>query len=141
MLLVGNDVQLKSADAGGAFGLLFHDRGDASELVDVHGFTYALETTAFLDLRHGRTNTIDAYDAHGSIHEGETEQMLDTVYTAWRADLLAGIGDFWPGEAGSAIATSGPLLMPATTDPSLSSTGAQWGGTAIVPADYVAEHG
>lgn len=90
MLLVGDYAQLQSVDAGGAFGLLVHDRGDAPELVDVHRFTHVWEKTASLDLRHGRTDVIDSYDAHGRIHDGETEQMIDAAYTAWRADLLAG---------------------------------------------------
>jgi conjugative relaxase-like TrwC/TraI family protein len=90
VLLVGDYAQLQSVDAGGAFGLLVHDRGDAPELVDVHRFTHVWEKTASLDLRHGRTDVIDIYDAHGRIHDGETEQMIDDAYTAWRADLLAG---------------------------------------------------
>ena len=90
VLLVGDYAQLQSVDAGGAFGLLVHDRGDAPELVDVHRFTHVWEKTASLDLRHGRTDFIDSYDAHGRIHDGETEQMIDAAYTAWRADLLAG---------------------------------------------------
>lgn len=90
VLLVGDYAQLQSVDAGGAFGLLVHDRGDAPELADVHRFTHAWEKTASLDLRHGRTDVIDTYDAHGRIHDGETEPMIDDAYTAWRADLLAG---------------------------------------------------
>ncbi|AHI02833.1 conjugal transfer protein [Corynebacterium falsenii DSM 44353] len=90
VLLVGDYAQLQSVDAGGAFGLLVHDRGDAPELVDVHRFTHAWEKTASLDLRHGHTDVIDTYDAHGRIHDGETEEMIDSAYTAWRADLLAG---------------------------------------------------
>ncbi|WP_230953346.1 MobF family relaxase [Propionibacterium freudenreichii] len=90
VLLVGDYAQLQSVDAGGAFGLLVHDRGDAPELVDVHRFTHAWEKTASLDLRHGRTDVIDTYDVHGRIRDGETEKMIDDAYTAWRADLLAG---------------------------------------------------
>ena len=90
VLLVGDYAQLQSVDAGGAFGLLVHDRGDAPELVDVHRFTHAWEKTASLDLRHGRTDIIDTYDTHRRIHDGETEEMIDSAYTAWRADLLAG---------------------------------------------------
>ncbi|RIX34679.1 conjugal transfer protein [Corynebacterium falsenii] len=90
VLLVGDYAQLQSVDAGGVFGLLVHDRGDAPELVDVHRFTHAWEKTASLDLRHGRTDIIDTYDTHGRIHDGETEEMVDDAYTAWRADLLVG---------------------------------------------------
>ena len=90
VLLVGDYAQLQSVDAGGAFGLLVHDRGDAPELADVHRFTHEWEKTASLDLRHGHTDIIDTYDAHGRIHDGETEEIVDSAYTAWRADLLAG---------------------------------------------------
>ncbi|MFT8396561.1 ATP-dependent DNA helicase, partial [Propionibacterium sp.] len=90
VLLVGDYAQLQSVDAGGAFGLLVHDRGDVPELADVHRFTHAWEKTASLDLRHGRTEVIDTYDANGRIYDGETEKMIDAAYTAWRADLLAG---------------------------------------------------
>lgn len=90
VLLVGDYAQLQSVDVGGAFGLLVHDRGDAPELVDVHRFTHAWEKTASLDLRHGHAEIIDAYDAHSRLHDGETEEMIDSAYAAWRADLLAG---------------------------------------------------
>lgn len=90
VLLVGDYAQLQSVDAGGAFELLVHDRGDAPELVDVHRFTHAWEKTASLDLRHGHTDIIDTYDANARIHDGETEEMVDSAYAAWRADLIAG---------------------------------------------------
>ena len=90
VLLVGDYAQLQSVDAGGAFGLLVHDRGDAPELIDVHRFTHAWEKTASLDLRHGHTDVIDTYETHGRIHDGETEEMINSAYIAWRADLLAG---------------------------------------------------
>ena len=90
VLLVGDYAQLQSVDAGGAFSLLVHDRGDAPELVDVHRFTHAWEKTASLALRHGRTEVIDTYIDHGRVLDGDTEAMTDAAYTAWRADLLAG---------------------------------------------------
>jgi hypothetical protein len=90
VLLVGDYAQLQSVDAGGAFGLLVHDRDDAPELVDVHRFTHAWEKTASLALRHGRTEVIDTYIDHGRVLDGDTEAMTDAAYTAWRADMLAG---------------------------------------------------
>ncbi|WP_346037334.1 MobF family relaxase [Brevibacterium picturae] len=90
VLLVGDFAQLQSVDAGGAFGLLVGDRGDAPELVDVHRFTNAWEKTASLALRHGRTEVIDTYLDHGRIHEGDAEAMTDAAYAAWRADRNAG---------------------------------------------------
>ncbi len=90
VLLVGDYAQLQSVDAGGAFGLLAHSRDDVPELVDVHRFINVWEKTTSLDLRHGRTEAIDAYDEHARIVDGETETMVDAAYEAWRADRAAG---------------------------------------------------
>jgi conjugative relaxase-like TrwC/TraI family protein len=91
VLLVGDWAQLQSVTAGGAFSLLVHDRNDAPELLDVHRFVNEWEKTASLDLRHGRTEAIDTYADHDRITGGDTETMIDTAYTAWRTDALAGI--------------------------------------------------
>lgn len=90
VLLVGDFAQLQAVDAGGAFGLLAHDRDDVAELVDVHRFAHEWEKRASLDLRHGHTEVIDTYADHGRIVEGDTEAMIDAAYAAWRADLIAG---------------------------------------------------
>ncbi|WP_341361331.1 MobF family relaxase [Georgenia sp. M64] len=91
VLLVGDWAQLQSVTAGGAFSLLVHDRNDAPELLDIHRFINDWEKTASLDLRHGHTEAIDAYAAHGRITGGDTGAMIDAAYTAWRADALAGV--------------------------------------------------
>ncbi|SDO66037.1 conjugative relaxase domain-containing protein, TrwC/TraI family [Microbacterium testaceum StLB037] len=91
VLLVGDRAQLQSVTAGGGFSLLVHDRNDAPELLDVHRFVNEWEKTASLDLRHGRTEAIDTYADHDRITGGDTETMIDTAYTAWRTDALAGI--------------------------------------------------
>ncbi|WP_341942564.1 MobF family relaxase [Microbacterium sp. LWH10-1.2] len=90
VLLVGDHAQLQSVTAGGAFSLLVHDRDDAPELVDVHRFVNPWEKTASLALRYGRTDIIDTYIEHGRVIGGETEEMIDAAYTAWRTDTLAG---------------------------------------------------
>ncbi|GAA4194604.1 hypothetical protein GCM10022288_30300 [Gryllotalpicola kribbensis] len=90
VLLVGDHAQLQSVTAGGAFSLLVHDRDDTPELVDVHRFVNLWEKTASLALRHGRTDVIDTYIEHGRIRGGETEEMIDAAYNAWRSDTLAG---------------------------------------------------
>ncbi|UTT54814.1 relaxase domain-containing protein [Microbacterium maritypicum] len=90
VLLVGDYAQLQSVDAGGAFGLLAHDRDDVAELVDVHRFAHEWEKRASLDLRHGHTEVIDTYADHGRIVEGDTEAMIDAAYAAWRADMIEG---------------------------------------------------
>lgn len=90
VLLVGDHAQLQSVTAGGAFSLLVHDRKDVPELVDVHRFVNPWERTASLALRYGRTDVIDTYAQHDRIQGGDTEEMIDAAYTAWRADTLAG---------------------------------------------------
>ncbi|MGR6612324.1 MobF family relaxase [Kocuria rhizophila] len=90
VLLVGDHAQLQSVTAGGAFSLLVHDHDDTPELVDVHRFVNLWEKTASLALRHGRTDIIDTYTEHDRVTGGETEEMIDAAYTAWRSDTLAG---------------------------------------------------
>ncbi|WP_027287042.1 MobF family relaxase [Ruania albidiflava] len=90
VLLVGDWSQLQAVDAGGAFGMLVHDRGDAPELVDVHRFTHQWEKANSLALRHGRTQAIDTLIEHDRVRSGEQDAMIDAAYTAWRADVQAG---------------------------------------------------
>ena len=90
VLLVGDYAQLQSVDAGGAFGLLVHTRGDVPELVDIHRFTHEWEKIASLGLRHGHMDVIDMYDANGRVRDGGTEEMLDAAYDGWHIDQLAG---------------------------------------------------
>jgi hypothetical protein len=90
VLLVGDHAQLQAVDAGGAFAMLVHDRPDAPELTDVHRFRQKWEQTASIDLRHGRPAAIDAYLTRGRVRGGDTEQIIDAAYRAWRADRQAG---------------------------------------------------
>ncbi|WP_261369805.1 ATP-dependent DNA helicase [Corynebacterium sanguinis] len=90
VLLVGDWSQLQAVDAGGAFGMLVHDRDDAPELTDVHRFTHRWEKANSLALRHGRTGAIDTLIEHDRVRGGEQDAMVDAAYTAWRADVQAG---------------------------------------------------
>lgn len=90
VLLVGDWAQLQSVDAGGAFAMLAHARADTPELTDVHRFTHDWEKTASLALRHGHETSIDAYLAHDRVREGDSEQMADAAYRAWRDDSRVG---------------------------------------------------
>lgn len=90
VLLVGDYAQLQSVDAGGAFAMLVHDRSDAPELIDVHRFVHEWEKTASLGLRRGDEASVDRYLAHDRVREGDTEEMADTAYLAWRNDTRAG---------------------------------------------------
>ncbi|AZH80465.1 conjugal transfer protein [Microbacterium sp. Y-01] len=90
VVLVGDWAQLTAVDAGGAFGLLVRDRGDAPELVDVRRFHADWEKTASLRLRLGNTEVIDTYDDHDRIIGGDHDDILDSAYQAWVADVAAG---------------------------------------------------
>ncbi|MCT1691591.1 relaxase domain-containing protein [Brevibacterium sp. p3-SID960] len=99
VLLVGDWSQLQAVDAGGAFGMLVHDRDDAPELTDVHRFTQAWEKANSLALRHGRTPAIDTLIEHDRVRGGEQDAMVDAAYTAWRADLQVGRASILVAEA------------------------------------------
>ncbi len=91
VVLVGDWAQLSAVDAGGAFGLLVRDRGDlAPQLSDVRRFHAAWEKAASVELRLGQPTAIDAYQAHGRVVDGERAEMLDALYSAWKADIAAG---------------------------------------------------
>jgi len=90
VLLVGDWAQLASVDAGGAFGMLVRDRGDAPELLDVRRFRNDWEKQASLQLRIGDTDVIDTYFIQGRVTPGTYEQILEDAYQAWRADQSAG---------------------------------------------------
>jgi conjugative relaxase-like TrwC/TraI family protein len=90
VLLVGDPAQLAAIDAGGALQLLASDRTDTAELTDVRRFHHAWEAAATVQLRRGDPAVLDTYAAHGRLHDGDSEHMLDAAYTAWRHDLAAG---------------------------------------------------
>lgn len=90
VLLVGDWAQLAAVDAGGAFGMLVRDRGDAPELLDVRRFRNDWEKHASLQLRIGDTDVIDTYLDHGRVTPGTYEQILEDAYQAWLTDQVAG---------------------------------------------------
>ena len=104
-LLVGDWGQLQSVDAGGAFGLLVHARDDAPELHDLHRFTHAWEKATSLQLRHGRTESIDTLIEHGRIAGGDAETMIDVAYTAWQHDLAEGRASILVAETHETVTT------------------------------------
>ena len=91
ILLLGDHGQISSVEAGGAFSLLVKDRGDlVPELTDIRRFSFEWEKAASVELRAGNTSAIDAYQAHGRVISGERTELLDVIYTAWKADVEAG---------------------------------------------------
>jgi hypothetical protein len=56
----------------------------------VRRFRHEWERAASLALRDGRPTAADPYFAHGRIHDGDRDTMLETLYQGWRADTRAG---------------------------------------------------
>ncbi|MBE1874487.1 MobF family relaxase [Myceligenerans pegani] len=93
VLLVGDPAQLQAVQAGGAFSLLAAERATRDgvpKLTEVHRFTNDWEKRASLALRHGRIEAVGAYLAHDRVRDGETDQMIECAYDAWRGDLAQG---------------------------------------------------
>jgi conjugative relaxase-like TrwC/TraI family protein len=105
VLLVGDPAQLQSVDAGGAYGMLVADRADVPELTDVRRITAAWEKDATRDLRNGRIEAIDTYQAHGRIRAGETERMADAAYAAWQRDRALGLASILIAESSAMVTT------------------------------------
>lgn len=103
VLLVGDHAQLQAVDAGGAFGLLAHDRDDVPELVDVHRFLHDWEKKASVQLRDGDTEVIDEYADHHRVVEGESDAMIDAAYLSWRADVRAGRASILVADSNEAV--------------------------------------
>ncbi len=57
--------------------------GRVIELELIHRFVNPWEAAASLELRHGDTRSLDAYEAHDRIVPGRIEQHLDTIATYW----------------------------------------------------------
>lgn len=87
VVLVGDWAQLAAIDSGGAFGMLVRERDDAPELTEVRRFHAEWEKTASLHLRLGQREAITAYATHDRLHDGDTDQMVEAAYQAWRDDL------------------------------------------------------
>jgi conjugative relaxase-like TrwC/TraI family protein len=92
VVLVGDGAQLSSVDAGGMFRTLVRDRGeDAPTLADVRRFKAAWEKEAGLAVRNGTSSALATYATHGRIKDGTRDEMLDALYTAWKADTDRGL--------------------------------------------------
>ena len=89
VLLVGDHHQLSAVDAGGAFGLLAGEPA-ARELRSLWRFTNRWEALATRRLRLGDPSVLTVYAHHDRITEGSTDQVLDTAYDAWNADVCSG---------------------------------------------------
>lgn len=122
VLLVGDQYQLQSVEAGGAFSLLVDRRTDTPELTEIHRFTHTWEKHASLALRRGEVEIISTYARQNRIREGLSHQMLDQAYDAWRADSQAGLASILVTESSHAVralnerARAERLLLEGATD-------------------------
>ncbi len=92
VVLVGDWAQLSSVDAGGMFRTLVRDRGeDVPTLADVRRFKATWEKEASLGVRNGANAALGTYANHGRIADGTRDEMLDALYTAWKADTDCGL--------------------------------------------------
>jgi conjugative relaxase-like TrwC/TraI family protein len=91
VLVSGDFAQLSAVEAGGAFGLLAHDeKTSVSELAEVRRFDSEWERSASIELREGRETALDAYEFHDRITGGGRDELVETVYAAWKRDIAAG---------------------------------------------------
>ncbi|EYT56604.1 conjugal transfer protein [Leucobacter sp. UCD-THU] len=92
VVLVGDPAQLDAVDPSGVFGLIARNLGgDAPQLNAVHRFEHKWERSASLALRLGDESSIDTYKKEQRLTAGESEAMLDAVYSAWLTDIHAGL--------------------------------------------------
>jgi conjugative relaxase-like TrwC/TraI family protein len=91
VLLVGDWAQLSAVESGGAFSMLVRDRDLAPELTDVRRFRHRWEKTASIQLRVGDTDAIAAYTTRGRVESGSRDDLLDSLYAAWKTDVDAGL--------------------------------------------------
>ncbi len=82
LVLVGDPHQLQAVGRGGMFAELC-SAGRTIELERIHRFVNPWEATASLQLRHGDTRSLDAYEAHDRIVPGSIDQHLETIATYW----------------------------------------------------------
>jgi conjugative relaxase-like TrwC/TraI family protein len=87
VILVGDPAQLGPVEAGGAFELLA-DRHGSVELQEVRRFTEPWEADASLKLRQRDPAALAAYAMRARIHGGDTDELVDELFAAWRADAI-----------------------------------------------------
>jgi len=104
VLLVGDHLQLAAVEAGGAFGLLAR-RTPAAELAALWRFHHRWEADATRVLRRGDPAALDIYAAHGRLHDGPHEEMVEAAYTAWHADTQAGLDSLLLAADGETVTT------------------------------------
>lgn len=88
LIVAGDERQLGSVGAGGAFRLLI-EHGNVHRLDEVRRFHQPWESGASLRLRGGDTDVISVYERHGRIVDGGTPEHTSRLAAdAWLADTL-----------------------------------------------------
>jgi hypothetical protein len=82
LVLVGDPHQLQAVGRGGMFAELC-SAGHTIELERIHRFVNPWEAAASLQLRHGDTRSLDAYEAHDRLVPGSIDEHLETIATYW----------------------------------------------------------
>jgi conjugative relaxase-like TrwC/TraI family protein len=89
VIVAGDPEQLQAVEGGGWMGLIARTNG-YSRLAEAVRFKEEWERKASLDLRAGEASALQAYDAHGRIHGGSPEQVMEDVRRHWLACHLDG---------------------------------------------------
>lgn len=92
--LVGDDQQLSAVAAGGIYRDLAEQgyaHGTTATLTELHRFTDPVEGAATLGIRDGDPAALDHYLDHDRVHTGDTGDVIEAAYTAWKADQHAGL--------------------------------------------------
>ncbi len=82
LVLVGDDEQLQSVEAGGLFTVLCQ-HFDTNELSEVRRMSAQWEREASTGLRQGDAAALDQYIEHGRVRSGTAEEALDWAYERW----------------------------------------------------------
>lgn len=75
-----------------------------TQLIGVHRFTHEWEKAASLTLRQGKPESIDLYDAHDRVRNGNSDAMVEAAYAAWRSDYRAGRASVLISDSNEAVA-------------------------------------
>jgi len=89
LALVGDPRQLQAVGRGGMFDELCRT-SRTHQLATMHRFRHRWEQRASLQLRAGNPEALDAYFAHGRVHAGTFDQVLEQAADAWMKHAGAG---------------------------------------------------
>ena len=83
VVLIGDPLQFLPVGRGGMFDWLV-EHGPAIELDRVHRFEQPWERDASLQLRQGKAEALELYEAHGRLHQNEPGELDFDALDHWR---------------------------------------------------------